>query len=375
MSVTLSPMAPRYAVSDADDPFKKYWWAILGGIGFTAAWLLMPMAGEKSIGSTVVDTSKPKIEGSVEQSFADGDVGNGLNLSMEEAIKRRKEDPAFSGSSLMLPTPEGGETADAAAAGSAAGGAASGAKSASLAAALKEVGQSNGGWGDKKAQRGFDQPKLSGSGMSGLGSAGGGRSGSAGGTSAFGSSNANVGFGRAGGLSGSVKDDVAPAAKGSIAALKALASQSVNAANNSSNDAARSSLAQAFDGAKAGSKIGGPGGGPGGARYDSLDTAPINLKLSDPKLNEKKLEAPPPSAPDPSKSAKGDDAEMAKQLMMTVVGGVLGGVIGGPVGGIVTNVLMQAVQRQEAQQKKIEEMQEKQMERQQRAALGLKNGP
>lgn len=375
MSVTLSPMAPRYAVSDADDPFKKYWWAILGGIGFTALWLLMPMAGEKSIGSTSIDTSKPKIEGSVEQSFAPEEVGNGLNLSMEDAIRKRKEDPAFSGSSLMFPTPEGGEAEAGATAGSAAGGpAASGAKSASLAAALKEVGQSNGGWGEKKAQRGFDQPRLSGSGMSGLGSAGGGKSGSAGGTSAFGSSNANVGFGRTSGLSGSVKDETAPAVKGSVAALKALASQSVNAANNSSNDAARSSLAQAFDGAKGGSRIGGPGGADG-ARYESLDTAPINLKLADPKLNEKKLEAPPSTDLGEASVGKSDDSEMAKQLMMTVVGGVIGGIIGGPVGGIVTNVIMQAVERQQAQQKKVEELEQKQMERQQRVALGLKGNP
>ena len=69
MSVLLSPIAPRYAVADADDPFKKYWWVILLGIVFTAIWLLTPMLGEKSVGSTVVDTSTPKPTADVEQSI------------------------------------------------------------------------------------------------------------------------------------------------------------------------------------------------------------------------------------------------------------------------------------------------------------------
>ncbi|UPT73035.1 MAG: hypothetical protein M0D55_14165 [Elusimicrobiota bacterium] len=366
-------MAPRYAVSGADDPFKKYWWAILLGIGFTAMWLIMPMMGEKAVGSTSIDTSKPKVDENVEQSFADGEVGNGLDLSMADAIKKRKDDPAFT-SSLMFPPPEGGETpADGATAGSAAKGAAGAAGSTSLAAALKEVGKSDGGWGEKKAQRGFDQPKLSGTGMSGLGSASGGRAGSAGGgSSAFGSANANVGFGRAGGLSGSVKDEEAPLVKGSIAALQAAASQSVAGANNSSNDAARNSLSQAFDGAKGGSKIGGPGGGPGG-RYASLDTAPINLKLADPKLNEKKLEAPPMTDLGVSKS--NDDEQMAKQMAMQLVGAVVGGMIGGPVGGIVTNVLMQAAERQMAQQEKVQKMEEEMLQRQEMRRRGLNPGP
>lgn len=356
MSVTLSPIAPRYAVSDADDPFKKYWWAILLGIGFTAMWLLLPMLGEQSVGSTKIDAAKPKSDAAVEQNFS-SEGGDGGYLSMDGAVKKRKDDPLFSGS-LTFPTPEGGETpADGKTAAAAAGGAA-GAASGSLASALKQVASENGGWGDKKAQRGFDAPKLSGTGMSGLGAASGGRAGSAGGSSsAFGSANANVGFGRAGGLSGTAKDDIAPEAKASVAALQAAASKSVEGANNSSNDAARSSLAQAFDGAKAGSKIGGPGGA-AGARYENLDTAPINLKLADPKLNEKKLEAPPMT--DIGESKSNDDSQMAKQMAMQIAAGVVGGMIGGPVGGIITNVVMQAIERQQAQEQKVRELEEKQ---------------
>ena len=243
MSVTLSPIAPRYAVSDADDPFKKYWWAILLGIGFTAMWLLLPMLGEQSVGSTKIDTAKPKSDAAVEQNFS-SEGGEGSYLSMDGAVKKRKDDPLFSGS-LTFPTPEGGETpADGKTAGAAAAGGAAGATSGSLASALKQVASENGGWGDKKAQRGFDQPKLSGTGMSGLGSASGGRAGSAGGgTSAFGSGNANVGFGRAGGLSGTAKDDIAPEAKASVAALQAAASKSVEGAKNFRKDGGSNSLA------------------------------------------------------------------------------------------------------------------------------------
>ncbi|MEQ1919730.1 MAG: hypothetical protein ABL955_11070, partial [Elusimicrobiota bacterium] len=83
-------MGPRYAVSDADDPFKKYWWAILMGIVFTALWLLTPMMGEKSVGSMSIDTSKPKVDANVEQSLA-ADAGDGINLSMDGTGHKRKE--------------------------------------------------------------------------------------------------------------------------------------------------------------------------------------------------------------------------------------------------------------------------------------------
>lgn len=348
MSVTLSPIAPRYAVSDADDPFKKYWWAILMGIGFTAIWLLTPMLGEKSVGSTVVDTSTPKATDNVEQSLS-SDSGDGINLSMEGTGHKRKEDPLF-GSSLYQAPPEETPAAAAAAAGSASASASGG----TLAGALKKVSESNGGWGEKKAQRGFNIPKLSGASLSGMGAASGGRAGSASGTSAFGSRNASVGFAGTKGLSGSV-EDAEPASKG-LAALKAASAQAKAAAALKSNDDARGSMSAVFDGAKGGSKIGGDVGAMGAA-YAALDAAPANLKQADPKLNEKKLE-PPPGA-DVAQSDM-DDSELAKQIALQVAGGVLGAVIGGPMGAVVTNVVMQAIQRQMDQQEKIREMEEQQ---------------
>lgn len=354
MSVTLSPIAPQYAVSDADDPFKKYWWAILMGIVFTAIWLLTPMLGERSVGSTVIDTT-PKVAENVEQSFS-ADAGDGINLSMEGTGRARKEDPLF-GSSLYQPAPEDAAATAAATAGSAALGSASGASGGTLAGALKKVSESDAGWGGKKAQRGFDAPKLAGRSLSGMGAASGGKAGAASGSSAFGSSNAKIGFAGTKGLSGDVDDlqVTAPNSKGA-AALKAAASQAQLAASSRSSDDARSSLDKAFDGAKGGSKIGG-GAGLGGG-YAALDAAPVNLKLEDPKLNEKKIE--PPLGVDTGADNGMEGSELAKQIAIQVAGAVLGAVIGGPVGGIVTQVAMQAIQRQEEQQAKVREMEEKQ---------------
>ncbi|MDD5304409.1 MAG: hypothetical protein PHS14_15030 [Elusimicrobia bacterium] len=351
MTVTLSPIAPQYAVSDADDPFKKYWWAILLGIVFTALWLLTPMLGEKSVGSSAVDTSKPKADANVEQTLA-SDAGDGINLSMDGTGHKRKEDGLL-GSSLYEPPPE--EKTAAAAAGSAALGSASGSASGStLAGALKKVSESSGGWGEK-AQKGFGAPRLAGNSLSGMGAASGGRSGASG-SSAFGSSNANIGFAGTKGLSGGGADiESGPNSKG-MGALKAASAQALLAAASRSGDDARSSLSKAFDGAKGGSKIGGNvGAGPG--TYAALDAAPVNLKLDDPKLNEKKIEAPPSA--DVGQSSM-DDSEMAKQIAMQMAGAVLGAVIGGPVGGIVVNVIMQAVQRQADQEAKVRDLEEKQ---------------
>ena len=225
-----------------------------------------------------------------------------------------------------------------------------------MASALKQVGESTGGWGEK-AQRGFTAPKLAGGSLSGMGAAGGGRSGSAGGgTSAFGSSNANIGFAGTKGLSGSVADVEVANAKG-VAMLKATAAQSQLAASNRSGDDARSALSKAFDGASGGSKIGGKSGAGLSGGYAALDTAPVNLKLSDPKLNDKKLEAPP------GVDAGGDggmkDSDMAKQIAISLAAAAVGAAIGGVAGGMVTQVIMQAAQRQEDQARQAREEREK----------------
>ncbi len=345
-------MAPRYMVTQADDPFKKYWWVILIGFGVTGMWLLMPMMGEKAIGSESVNRVEPKIDDNAEQTFAPDD--SGPNLTMD-AIARKKKDDGLMGSSLFQPLPdeEGAgldETKAAATAGSASVG------GGNLSNALKKVADGNGGWGDKQAQRGFNSPKLSGSSLSGMGSAGGGRAGSAGGGSgAFGSKNANVGFGTTKSLTDGPEEKGA-ASKG-MAALRSAAAQAQQGLGSRSNDQASSSLRAAFDGSKGGNAIQGGGAAIAGGTYEALDSAPVNLKLSDPKLNEKKLE-PPPGA-DVGQSDM-DNSQFAKQLAMQMVGIVIGGAIGGPAGGMVSQVIMQAVQRQADQEEKVRKLEEQQ---------------
>jgi hypothetical protein len=350
MSVTLSHVAPRYAVSDANDPFKKYWWAILMGIVFTGLWLLAPMMGEKSVGATAINTSKPKTDGNVEQALT-ADAGDGINLSMDGTGKKRKEEGAL-GSGLFLAPDE-----PAAGAGSAAlGGPPSGVRTAggsTLADALKKVGESSGGWGEK-AQRGFANPKLAGgSPLSGMGAASGGKAGSASG--AFGTSNANVGYAGTRGLAGDGNVDVAIQSGRGVAALKAAADQAVGAAANRSNDGSRSSSGLAFDGGKGGSKIGGNlSTGPG--VYAALDAAPVNLKVSDPK-DTKKVEGPPPSSDLGDSDMSGND--IGKQIAMQLVGAAIGAAIGGPIGGIVSSSIMKVLENQQAQEQKVRDLHDK----------------
>ncbi|MEK7234911.1 MAG: hypothetical protein AAB268_13935 [Elusimicrobiota bacterium] len=349
MNMVLSPVAPRCLVADADDPFKKYWWVILLGNAFTALWLISPFLGERSIGSNAVDLSKPKADANVEQSLASG-AGDGVNLSMDGTDRKRKEDGLL-GSSLYEAPPEANTAAAAAATGSTALASASGS---TLASALKRVSES--GWSEK-AHRGFAAPKLLGGSLSGMGAASGGRSGSSGGTNAFGSSNAQVGFADAHGLSGGGADVEAGLNSKGMGALQAASAQALLAAADRSNDGARGAMSRPFDGAKAGTKI--DGGSILSGTYAALDAAPANLKLADPKLMEKKSAAPPAAGVDVGQSDM-DDSELAKQIAMQVAAAVLGSVIGGPVGGIVTTVGMQAVQRQMDQEEKVRQLEEQQ---------------
>jgi len=353
MSVTLTYVAPRYAVSGADDPFKKYWWAILMGIVFTALWLLTPMLGEKSVGSTAIDTSKPKADGNVEQSLSP-EADGGLYLSMDGTGKKRKEDgPLTSG--LFFAPDEPAPAAGAAATAGLPSGAAGLGTSTNLADALKKVGESTGGWGEKP-QKAFNVPRLAGgAAMSGLGGASGGTAGSSSG-GAFGTSNSKVGFAGAKGLSGDGGPDMIVAGASGVAMLKAAADQAQRAAANMSNDGSRSSSGLAFDGGKGGSKIGGNIGGSGMGAYAALDAAPANLKIS-PSKDMKKIEGPPPSGDLGESDMSGND--VAKQIAMQLAGAAIGAIIGGPMGSVVSGAVMKVLENQQAQEQKTREMKDK----------------
>ncbi len=345
MNVTLSQLPPRYAISPADDPFKKYWWAILMGIVFTALWLLTPLLGEKSIGSTAIGAGKPAMDENVEQNLSVAATDDGGALSMNGAGSAKKDEGRTGSSLYQAPL----ESSSAATKSAAPLGAASGS---TLAGALKQVSES-GGW-NEKPQKGFSAPKLAGGSLSGINAASGGRSGSASGTNAFGSKNATVGFESAKGLAGGNGEDaVAGRDSRGVVALRAASAQAALATRSASGDDARSSLSKIFDGAKGGKAIGGnsallPGG------YAALDVAPVNLKLNDPKLNDMKI-TPPPTV---DAGAESKDNDIAKQIAMQVLSGIIGNAIGGPFGSIVVNSVMQAIEQEKAQAREQKSRQE-----------------
>lgn len=326
MSVQLSAASPRVSVGAADDPYKRYWWAILAGFVLTGAWLCLPIL-ETPVGSARVDTSKPAADPNAESSLdsvenPSGAAGGALDLSMDGSGKRKSKSDEAIASMLYQAPPEAGAAATGAPLGAASG-------SASLAQQLKNVGdkkKDDSGWGEK-AQKGFAAPRLGGGGgLSGVGSASGGSSASASasaGASAFGSSNAQIGFGSTRGL----KDDgSADKMAGGMQALRNAAKTSMAAAAAKSNDAARGGSGAMFDGSKGrNAGIGVPAGGDGGA-YSALDAAPTNLKLNDPKLNSKELKAPP--AADVPTAATDQNKQMMMMLATTLVGGVIGGTTG-----------------------------------------------
>lgn len=343
-------MPRTVAVGRADDPYKRYWWAILAGFGLTGMWLCLPMM-ETSVGSTRVDAGKLAEGGLAEQSLdaagQDGSTGDALDLSMGGTSGGRKLDGAVT--SMLYQAPEDPQAALGAPSGTASG------ASGTLAQSLKDVGdKKDASWGGEKAQRGFSSPRLAGGALSGLGGSAGASSASAGsGMGAFGSRDAQVGYSSTRGLRD--EEGAGQAKSGGMAALKQAAQVSANAASQSSGDAASSGLSRAFDGSKAQNAIG--AGGKKGADaglYSSLDAAPVNLKANDPKLDKKEFKAPP-TAEAASSSDDDDSSQLMKQLAMVAVTTAIGGLIPG-VGGQVASAMMGVMmQRDQANQKSVDE--------------------
>lgn len=345
-------MPRAVAVGNADDPYKKYWWAILAGFGLTGAWLCLPMM-ETSVGSTHIDAAKPVADASLDQSLdaavnPSGAPGDALNLSMDGTYRKKKTGENIT--SMLYQASEDPK----AAAGSLAASAGSASSSASLAKALKAVGdKKDSSWGGEKAQRGFSSPKLAGGSISGLGGSAAGSSASAGsGAGAFGSHVANVGYSSTRGLR---DDGGADSSKsGGIAALKQGAKLAVNAASQSSADAASSGLSRAFDGSKKQNAIsaGGKSGADAGL-YSSLDAAPVNMKVNDPDIAKKEFKEPPTA--EVAQSSADDNSQLMKQLAMAGVTAFIGGMIPG-VGGQVAAAMMGVMaQRDKSNQQSVDE--------------------
>jgi hypothetical protein len=336
MSVNLTPLSARsYSVGSAKDPYKKYWWVILGGFVMTGFWLFLP-AMETPVGSVHVDlASKAGVDASsAEQNLDSADNPNGaaggaIDLSMDGSKHKSKGDEE---STSMLY--QGADSAGAAAAGAPLGTATS-ASAASLAQQLKDAGKpkdASSGW-NEKAQRGFDAPHLSGAALGGLGSARGGSSASAGGSGAFGIRGANVGLESAHGLHDDGSADVSAGFK----ALKSAAGAGSPSLKGSNEDmhAASSSV---FDGKK-GNVVAGAGTGAMASANAALNAAPADLKENDPTLSDKKL-PDPPAAPTAAAKSQAMGEELLLMAATAVVGGVAGGVAAAIVG-MMGSTLMQ----------------------------------
>ena len=338
MNATMTVASPRVGkLQDADDPYKKYWLMILIGLGLTGAWLCLPLM-ETSVGSTRVDTSKPSFDPNAAQSLDSVDNPSGapgVNLTIDGTSKKSKSDEPVQ-SMLYQAAPEAptGVTAAGAPVASAAA-----ASAPSLAQQLKDVADKKNpsGWAES-ASRGFNSPRLNGS-LSGVSTARGGSSASAG-VGVFGSKVAQVTFENGNSLQNISVDK--PAAAG--AALRKAAALSQMAAMNRSGDAAVGAGSRIFDGSKNSSISGPVSGGAGAGEYSALDTAPVNLKLNDPKLNSKEIKAPPASAtPDSSGS------NLGPQLAMLAATAIIGGMLPGAAGAAVISAGQMIMQDQQAQ--------------------------
>ena len=323
----------------ADDPYKRYWWAILAGFVAVGVWLCVPLM-ETPVGSVRVGAAKPEVDvAGAEQSLDSADnpsgaPGGAIDLSMGGARESKGADETVS--RLYQALPEAG----AAAAGNPLGGAA--APVASLARQLKDAGKraDSSGWAEK-AQRGFAAPRLSGGGLSGSGSVGGGFSASAGGSGVFGSRNAEVGLAETRGLrdDGSA-DSAAPAG---VKALKASAAASAPSRLQGSNESMSAVMSRPFDGVgvKAAASI---GAGALAQANAALDAAPANLKANDPKLDVRKMTPPNPPAAAPANAGQ----DMVSQLLMMGATTLIGGMIGGAGGQMVMMMATQMIQQQQA---------------------------
>lgn len=339
-----------------DDPFRKYWWAILAVFAVSGAWICAPLLEGGSYSGSVAQGAGGlgPASSSLDSAFnPNGAPGGVLDLSMEKPRASSGLSAGAAASSLYQ-APEGGAPGAPIAEGSAAAGAETAA--ATLAAALKQVSEKKadpGGWGGQKPLKGFTPPKANFAPLSGLGGAGssGGSSGAR--IGSFGTALPDTGVATARGLSGSVSE--APAADVGGRALGGLksAAEGKKLAFLGEGDAAVADSRRFFDGGgQGGGAISGGGasdGGLGGA-FGSLNAAPANLKANRTDLDH--FEITPP----PAKPVQGPDQaeEMKKQLLMVAVSMVVMGVAGPMAGMIVMQAIpmMTAAAQQKALQDK-----------------------
>lgn len=321
-----------------NDPFKKYWWVALLGLGAIGGWVCLPLLGGGTGESvTVTEGGLESTQQSLDSiNNPSGAPGGAIDLSMDGSGPKRKAEGGGMTSSLYQAPEEAPAPAAAAGAVSAPG--------AAFADALKKVAEKKSasvdasGWGGAKAQKGFNAPKVNLGAMSGLGggsSSGGSASASSGGSSgggkvsAFGSAGPKTGESFAKGLGDAPPDDpkLAGGKSASLNALQGASNASVSAAKQMSFDASRAMSGTSFDGGQGRAGAGGGGGaavGGGSGVFGNLDAAPKNLKVNDAKLNESKITPPPPKVVPPEKDMLED---LRNKVMEMLIMGLVGGVV------------------------------------------------
>lgn len=340
-------MPPTILRRTESDVSRRYWWVILIVLlALGAVSLVMlpkgsgpgPAGGDGSAGLA----SEQGLESIDDGLKTIGAPGGPINLSMEGAGAYQRRDGSDAGQkSSLYESPTAAVGPGAAATVSEAGSSASGG---TLAEALKKVASSkpdrsdNKGWGSAAVRTGFSRPQAKFNSLSGPGGGGGGGGSGAslgvgGVTNPYGIATSNpgsgstVGLGAGGGGGGDFKvrkggrnqafdhlkqvQNVAGKAAGAGGDLAAnLGSRGFDAAS------ARGGLAGGGTAASGGSVVGGP------------DAVPENLKLDDPKLQNKKIEVPA-IGKDKSANPRADmERQMVMMLMMAAIGGIAGPMFG-----------------------------------------------
>ena len=313
-----------------NDPFKKYWWALLVLFGLGAAWVCLPAlqsgglaAGGQGEEGLMKSSGAQSLDS---RNNPSGAPGGAIDASMDGAgayAKKRTDEPATSSLYQAMETAAPGAPLSALKPGASAS-----APPSSLAAALKDVGNAAkkpGGW-NEKAQKGFTAPHSDFGGMSGLGSGG-----SSGGTSASAARGAQPGVISAGGPDSSASAGGDGGTNKNLSFLKATSAASTWGAGQKALFAASDAVGRTFEGS--------PGAknaltsGPAGSALAQLDAsqAPINLK-QDPIRKPKDAEAKKvdkkkdPKKDDKSKDDKADQEDISTSILKKVIDVITGGI-------------------------------------------------
>lgn len=332
-----------------DDLLRKYWWVVLLFFVFVGGGTLMLMsgggAGDGSLptgaGESGLQASNQSLESLDLVSNPTGAPGAAMSLSMDGSYKRRSSpDDAPTSSLYQAPISavnSGSPITDAATALKAKG---------SLGEALKKVAESsssasskgkNKGWGDAAVQTGFTVGKGKFAPMSsGLGGSGGGGSSGASfssGATAFGSGRSNPGAANTTGLpafGNPNRGRINAGTNETLNALKKLDQTTKSAANAKDLASAANYNSRGFDATASKPSGGGAPLASIGSVNGQLDGVPGNLKLDDPRLQNKEFKPPEIKKEEEVKDPNLEMEKMITQMLLqAVIGGVLGPVFGG----------------------------------------------